>query len=315
MKNKLTILLISIVSFVNSQESMLNWDAEMVEVTEHPKQGVLMSSHAIFTDKWDHLSQPLFWRKVMVLSPDSCLVNIASTREVLLKMSNKDWKKQSEEQKAIFKDSLRNLYNLSSDERILVTVGKNDFYKFNDVYPSISKGILAFEKYGVDPWYAQAILLIESPGQLKKSTAGAYGPFQLMPGVARSMGLKVTKTIDERKDFDRSAYGASRLIQRVCIPEAKKILNSHNIQYNETDLWFRLFVMHVYHAGAGNVRAVVDKISPTEGGQQLIVQMWKTSAASFGNSSQNYSQLALASQLILHDMFKDSCVRMFDCVE
>jgi hypothetical protein len=315
MKKTLVLLLLLGSSFLYCQESNQNWDAEMVEVTLHPKQGVLMSSHAIFHDKWDHLSQPLFWRKVMVLSPDSCLINVATTREVLLKMSNKEWKKQTEEQKALFKDSLRTLYNIPAEERILVTVGKNDFYRFNDVYPSISQGILAFEKYGVDPWYAQAILLIESPGQLKKSTAGAYGPFQLMPGVARSMGLKVTKTVDERKDFDRSAYGASRLIQRICIPEAKKILNAHNIQYNETDLWFRLFVMHVYHAGAGNVRAVVNKISPTEGGQQLIVQMWQTSAASFGNSSQNYSQLALASQLILHDMFKDSCVRLFDCVD
>ena len=51
-----------------------------------------------------------------------------------------------------------------------------------------------------------------------------------------------------------------------------------------------------------NVRAVVNKIQPSEGSQDLILKMWQTSAASFGNSSQNYSQLALASQLILNDM-------------
>ena len=51
-----------------------------------------------------------------------------------------------------------------------------------------------------------------------------------------------------------------------------------------------------------NVKAVVDKIQPKTGSQELIKQMWQTSAASFGNSSQNYTQLALASQLILSDM-------------
>jgi len=30
--------------------------------------------------------------------------------------------------------------------------------------------------------------------------------------------------------------------------------------------------------------------------------MWRTKAASFGNSSQNYSQLALASHLVLSDI-------------
>ena len=66
-----------------------------------------------------------------------------------------------------------NIYNVSLTKE----KGKKDFYKFDLVYPSLSEGILEFEKNKVDPWYAQAILLIESPGQLKKSRAGAYGPF------------------------------------------------------------------------------------------------------------------------------------------
>ena len=66
------------------------------------------------------------------------------------------------------------------------------------------KGIKVFESSGVDPWYAQAILLIESPGQMKKSRDGAYGPFQLMPKVARAQGLTVNRYTDEREDFDRA---------------------------------------------------------------------------------------------------------------
>jgi hypothetical protein len=262
----------------------------------------ILGLNDIIVEKWNLLPQPLFWKNIMQLSADSCLINVASNRLVLHRMSITDWKAQSEIEKEHFKDSLKRLHNISLDERVYVTTGKSDFYLFNDVLPSIAKGVAAFEANGVDPWYAQAILMIESPGQLKKSSAGAYGAFQLMPGVARSQGLVVNKYVDERKDFNKSAMGSSRLINRVCIPETKKILDAQGISYNETDLWFRLLVLHVYHAGASNVSAVVSKINPSVGNQDLIKQMWQTTAGHFGNSSQNYTQLALASQIILSEM-------------
>jgi hypothetical protein len=134
-----------------------------------------------------------------------------------------------------------------------------------------------------------------------------------MPSVARAQGLTVNSSVDERKNFDRCAYGSARLISRVCIPEARRILNAHNIAFNESDLWFRLFVLHVYHAGSLNVKAVVDKINPQEGNRELIMDMWQTSAAGFGNNSQNYTQLALAAQLILHEMVYNHCEEIYDC--
>lgn len=291
-----------------------SWDHEKIEVYNDESVSTIMHAESIFEDRWDVLPQPQFWKQIMRLSPDSCLINVAADRTVLLKMSIKDWSKQTEAQKSHFKDSLRLVNGLTAGEAIFVTTGKNDFYKFKEVYPELTKGVEAFERYGVDPWYAQAILLIESPGQLKKSSVGAYGAFQLMPSVARAQGLTVNDKVDERRNFDRSAYAASRLIKRVCIPEAKKILDAHNLSYNESDLWFRLFVLHVYHAGAMNVNAVVNKVDPKEGSQELIKQMWQTSAAGFGNNSQNYTQLALASQLILHEMIYEHCEEIFDCV-
>ncbi len=253
---------------------------------------------------WTNLAQPIFWQKIMSLSPDSCLINIAASRVIVDQMSMQDWKKQSDAEKDAYRDSIRNVYQLPSDARIFVTTGKSDFYQFEKVLPSLQKGIEEFEKNGVDPWYAQAILLIESPGHLAKSKVGAYGPFQLMPAVARAQGLTVNRSIDERKDFDRSAYGASQLIKKICLPEARRILNAKGIQFNEEDIWFRLFVLHVYHAGAANVGAVINKINPKEGGLQLITTMWQTKAAKFKNSSQNYSQLALASQMIVAELIQ-----------
>jgi hypothetical protein len=300
--------------FVLLAQPSASWDHEKIEVYNDETVSTIMHAESLFEDRWDVLPQPQFWKQIMRLSPDSCLINVAADRTILMKMSIKEWSKQTETQKSNFKDSLRIAHSLTAGEPIFVTTGKNDFYKFREVYPELTKGVEAFERYGVDPWYAQAILLIESPGQLKKSSVGAYGAFQLMPSVARAQGLTVNDKVDERRNFDRSAYAASRLIKRVCIPEAKKILDSHNLTYNESDLWFRLFVLHVYHAGAMNVNAVVKKIDPKEGSQELIKLMWQTSAAGFGNNSQNYTQLALASQLILHEMIYEHCEEIFDCI-
>lgn len=310
-----SILLIAsvFVAFFLKAQPFNSWEEEKIEVHNRESISTILHAGPIFEERWDILPQPQFWMQIMRLSPDSCLINVAASRQVLVKMSLKDWHRQTEAEKSIFRDSLRSSFGLASTERINVTTGKNDFYKFKEVYPTLTKGVEAFEKNGVDPWYAQAILLIESPGQLAKSVTGAYGAFQLMPGVARAQGLIVNDVTDERKNFDRSAYAASRLIKRVCIPQAKRILDAHQLTYDENDLWFRLFVLHVYHAGAGNVSAVVAKINPEKGDQDLITRMWQTSAGGFGNNSQNYSQLALAAQLILHNMIYEHCEEIFDC--
>jgi hypothetical protein len=284
-----------------------NWEAEKILVYNESSVSHIISANQIFEKRWDVLPQPQFWKKIMCLTPDTCVVNIAKNRHVLETIPSTKWIYLNKENKRKFRDSIREKYKLKEDELVYVTSGKNHFYKFDDVYPSISKGIEMFDSLCVDPWYAQSILLIESPGQLKKSVSGAYGPFQLMPKVARAQGLIVNKTKDERKDFKRSAFGAASLIKKICIPETKKILERHRIKYDENDIWFRLLVLHVYHAGAYNVAAVVDKIQPKEGAQKLIMDMWQNKAAGFGNCSQNYSQIALAAHLILHDIVYENC--------
>ncbi|MCH2225110.1 MAG: transglycosylase SLT domain-containing protein [Crocinitomicaceae bacterium] len=303
----------AIISLQSTAQSIGAWDHEKIEVKRAEDESTILSAQAIYNEGWADLAQPKFWKQIMKLSPDSCLINIAATRTIIAYMSKKEWNAQSNDEKAAYRDSIRTLHELDSEARIFVTTGKNDFYKFDKVYASLSDGVAAFELHGVDPWYAQAILLIESPGQLKKSRSGAYGAFQLMPAVARAQGLTVNRHTDERTDFDRSAYGASRLIKRVCIPEAKRILDAQGLEYKENDIWFRLFVLHVYHAGALNVQAVVRKINPSEGGQSLIQKMWVNTAGNFGNNSQNYSQLALASQLILDELIHKDSEYILDC--
>ncbi|MDR0803413.1 transglycosylase SLT domain-containing protein [Fluviicola sp.] len=300
---------IPILSF--SQNS--DWESEMISVTEGSSEHIIMGAAGIQAAQWDQLQHPRFWQQIMILSPDSVLINVGATRQIITKMSGKDWHAQTEAQKTLFKDSIRNLFGLSEDERINVTTGKNDFYRFDLVFESLPQGVSAFEQFGVDPWYAQSILLIESPGRVQKSSVGAYGPFQLMPGVARSMGLTVNRTVDERKDFMRSAYAASQLLKRVCIPSAKSIAESAGLAVDEHAIWFRLLTMHVYHAGALNVKAVVNAIGQVASGEELIQKMWMTSAANFGNASQNYSQLALAAHIQLNQIIQHKGSPVYNC--
>ncbi len=275
---------------------------------------VFVNTDVLKSERWDTLAQPNFWREVMDLSPDSCIINIAATRTILGKDSFVKWKAQTEPQKTAYKDSVRKVYGLADSVMIYVTSGKNHFYQVEKVMGSISKAVEIFQDYNTDPWYAQAILLIESPGKMAYSNVGAYGPFQLMKSVAISHGLKVNKTIDEREDFDKSAMGAASLIRRTCIPEAKRILNKHNISFDEQDLWFRLFVLHIYHAGAGNVGGLLESIQPKTGGQELITTMWQSEWGGFKNASQNYSQVALASLLRLHETIYNTCDAIFYCM-
>lgn len=252
----------------------------------------------------DTLSQVKFWRSIMHLDKDSAFFNTPENRKILHKVNIKEIQNLPEARKMRFKDSLRFVHLLSDSARILLTNGKSFFYDFNKASLNFDKGIKDFIANDVDPWYAQAILLIESPNKLQKSNAGAYGSFQLMKDVARLFGLKVNKKMDERADFDRSAFAASSLIKKICIPNTRKILDSLGITgYQENELWFRLLVMHAYHAGAGNVKKALFSFRPTKGDMNLIYTLWHTETKHFKTASQNYSQLVLAAMLEVHEKY------------
>ncbi len=244
------------------------------------------------------MAQSRFWREVINMSSDSFLINVAYCRKPITKVNRLIWMNQTEPEKICYKDSLSAVHCVDSSGMLYVTSGKREFYEVRKTLSSISEAIKIFEDQDCDPWYAQTILLIESPGKNKaKSSVGAGGPFQLMASVARKYGLRVTKTVDDRSDLQKSAKAAARLIRSSCVPSIINMLEEKNISFNQEDLWFRLLVLHAYHAGAGNVRCVINSLNPTEGGVGLFQQIWQTTCASFKNESQNYSQIALGALL------------------
>ena len=297
---------------INSREENVN-DKLFVSGLGDAGNFSVLYTKELYEERWDTLSQTQFWRKVMRLSPDSGFLNVAASRTIAAKICTKDWLRMKESDKNHLMDSIHNQLCLGEEDYFLFTVGKSDFYKISSVLSSIDKAVKIFEQEETDPFYAQTILLIESPGRMQKSTVGAFGSFQLMRAVAIRMGLKVNKHVDERRDFDKSAWAAAKLLRTICIPETKAILERHGIAYHEKDLWFRLLVLHVYHAGAGNVAPIVEKICPSAGNRELIRQVWQTSHGAFRNSSQNYSQLALASLLELDALILNQCGDVKNC--
>lgn len=263
---------------------------------------LMVKTNQIYSAGLDTLPQMIFWRRIMNLSPDSGLVSQANNRRVFCSLSSGEWDKLGDAGQTKFRDSLRAANGIADSVSIYFTRGKNDFYNPAATISQIDRAIPIFVRDSVDPFYAQAILLIESPGQIRKSSVGAMGSFQLMKPVAIKMGLKVNKTVDERKDFDKSAWAAARLIRTVCIPYAKSMLEKRGLAYNENDLWFRLLVLHIYHAGAGNVEKALTVVNPCEGGIEVIQQLWQTQAGGFGKASQTYSQVAVAALLELDEV-------------
>ncbi len=104
---------------IYAQVPVDNWDDEMIEVLDLKHAGVLMTTKPIYDDKWNKLEQPIFWKKIMFLSKDSCLINIAASRKVLLKLTVKEWKKKTKAKQLLFKDSLRKVHKLKPKDTFI----------------------------------------------------------------------------------------------------------------------------------------------------------------------------------------------------
>jgi membrane-bound lytic murein transglycosylase D len=107
-------------------------------------------------------------------------------------------------------------------------------------YFKLIDGIL--NQYGL-PTQLKYLAVIESnlkPTAL--SCVGAVGPWQLMPATARILGLKVTRKVDERKNYYKSTKAAAIYLRDL---------------YTELGDW--LLVIAAYNGGTGNVYRAMRK--------------------------------------------------------
>jgi soluble lytic murein transglycosylase-like protein len=122
---------------------------------------------------------------------------------------------------------------------------KMEFVATRKAYPASLAVIKKHEKtirekaraHGVPADVAIGVGLLENGGsETAKSPAGALGVFQLMPGTARSLGLKVTSKVDERRIPEKN------------IDAGMRYLRSNFERFGDWGL-----ATWAYHAGEGNV--------------------------------------------------------------
>src|SRR5688572_25417078 len=97
-------------------------------------------------------------------------------------------------------------------------------------------------KHGL-PKELKYLAVIES--ELKSnatSWAGAVGPWQFMPETGRTLGLKINRRIDERRDIYKSTHAASRYLTNL---------------YSLYGDW--LLVIAAYNGGPGKVNAAIKR--------------------------------------------------------
>ena len=141
-------LFLFIVFYVESFNSQPynNWDDEKIVVINESQNCEIMNMESVYDDGWNQLPQIMFWKRIMHLSPYSCLVNCASNRKVLKMIPFQDWNSLTKIEKTEKREFYKKEFNLPSDEYVYVTSGKSKFYLFKKVYPSLAPGVAAFEK-------------------------------------------------------------------------------------------------------------------------------------------------------------------------
>src|SRR5690554_7034910 len=106
-----------------------------------------VSNIQLFEQEWDRLAHPVFWKTIMTLSPDSCVINIGATREIVEVTSLEQWDLRTDEEKDAYRDSIRVSRGLDSEAKVYMTTGKKDFYAFDHVLSTISRGVERSEEH------------------------------------------------------------------------------------------------------------------------------------------------------------------------
>lgn len=98
------------------------------------------------------------------------------------------------------------------------------------------------EEHGL-PTELKYLAVIESKLQTNaRSWAGAVGPWQFMPTTARTMGLKINRKVDERRDIKKSTHAASKYLSDL---------------YELYGDW--LLVIAAYNGGPGKVNSAIKR--------------------------------------------------------
>jgi hypothetical protein len=141
------IIIVSLLSSTNGQKALrYPFVKKTIVGMKDTSNMVFIRDTTLYSDGWDTLPQTKFWRDVISLTCDSCIINVAYCRKPVNKINRLIWMNQSEPEKLTFKDSVCRVSGLDTATNLYVTAGKGEFYEVKKVLPDISKAIRVFEK-------------------------------------------------------------------------------------------------------------------------------------------------------------------------
>lgn len=156
------------------------------------------------------------------------------------------------------KDEFKDLFTTREDDNINITQLNPLAINFVEGYIDSHSKMLTNLKSKARPYFDKIDAILDKHGlprelkylaviesQLKsnaRSWAGAVGPWQLMPATGRNLGLRINRTVDERRDITKSTHAAA------------KYLNSLYKLYGD---W--LLVIAAYNGGPGKVNSAIKR--------------------------------------------------------
>jgi membrane-bound lytic murein transglycosylase D len=132
------------------------------------------------------------------------------------------------------------------------------------------------------------------------SKAGAAGMWQIMPRTARTLGLELDATLDERLDPEAATHAAARYL----VNSRKSLTElARSIDPNITDEEINPFVITSYNYGLNGMRRAIRKVKP-----DYLTVLEKYKSPSFQIAVKNFYSSFLAAQhvtLNAHQYFGD----------
>jgi len=128
------------------------------------------------------------------------------------------------------------------------------------------------------------------------SRVGAAGLWQIMPSTARTLGLQLSATIDERFDAEASTWAAARYLRESTDSLTAK---AREIDPTVTSTQINPFVITSYNYGRAGMRRAMDQVGP-----DYIAVLNKYKSRSFRTAVRNFYASFLAARYVAQNSTK-----------
>lgn len=128
------------------------------------------------------------------------------------------------------------------------------------------------------------------------SRVGAAGLWQIMPRTARTLGLQLSATIDERFDAEASTWGAARYLRRSTDSLTAK---AKELNPSVTSAQINPFVITSYNYGVAGMHRAMNKV-----GTNYIAVLNKYKSRSFRTAVRNFYASFLAARYVAQNATK-----------